>query len=168
MGVEQERKKLQIHRRETDTAREVTQSVYPNVWPSPAVKRGRDAKNGSSGQIDNTPETIMTSAIDPVRDIIIEEATPVADPSQSAQAVCTPFIGMEIDTLEMGDKFWEQYGRDIGFGGRIHYGHKSRKDGVVLSKTYVCSQAGLKAIDKRRISSKPRLKQDVSALLNLL
>lgn len=155
MGVEQERKKLQIHQRETDTSRKVAENTKSNVWPSLGVKRDRDAENGPNSQID-VPKATATTETNPVRDITIEEATPIGTSSQSTQAVCTPFIGMEFDTIKMVDDFWEQYGRDVGFGGRIHYGHKSRKDGVVLSKTYLCCRAGLKVEDKRRINSKRR------------
>lgn len=73
------------------------------------------------------------------------------------ETVRAPYIGMEFDTLEMFDDFWEKYGRSIGFSVRIEYTYSSnsKKDKKTkLGRSYVCSRAGKKVEDKRRINFK--------------
>ena len=47
-------------------------------------------------------------------------------------------IGMEFDTLEDAWEFWVKYGRQVGFDVRKHYINKSKNDGKVTSRGFVC------------------------------
>lgn len=63
----------------------------------------------------------------------------------SAQSVCKPIVGMEFDTIEASQAFWERYAYDVGFHARIR-SSKRKGDGVVRTRMYVCSKEGKKCV----------------------
>ena len=56
--------------------------------------------------------------------------------------------GMEFDTLEDECKFWVKYGRQVGFDVRKHYINKSKNDGKVTSRGFVCAKQGIQGKEK--------------------
>ncbi|XP_040992380.1 protein FAR1-RELATED SEQUENCE 7-like [Juglans microcarpa x Juglans regia] len=63
----------------------------------------------------------------------------------------TPEIGMEFNTLEEAWKHWVNYGKQMGFGVRKHFANKSKLDGEITSRGFVCSKEGVRQIDKRNV-----------------
>ncbi|KAM4072565.1 hypothetical protein ACB094_11G147100 [Castanea mollissima] len=57
----------------------------------------------------------------------------------------SPRVGMEFDTLEDA---WEKYGRQMGFDVRKHYINKSKKDGKITSRGFVCAKQGIRGSEK--------------------
>ena len=56
--------------------------------------------------------------------------------------------GMEFDTLEDECEFWVKYGRQVGFDVRKHYINKSKNDGKVTSRGFVCAKQGIRGKEK--------------------
>ena len=56
----------------------------------------------------------------------------------------SPKIGMEFDAWE----FWLKYGRQMGFDVRKHYINKSKKDGKIASRGFVCAKQGIRGPEK--------------------
>lgn len=73
----------------------------------------------------------------------------------AAEPVGKPFVGMEFDTIEASQAFWEKYARDTGFRARIRSSRK-KKDGVIRTRSYVCAKEGTRAEDPRRTTDKRR------------
>lgn len=60
-----------------------------------------------------------------------------------------PCLKMEFETEEAAFDFYNEYGRITGFSVRKSYGTKSRKDGVLISRKFVCNKEGQREKDKR-------------------
>ncbi len=60
-----------------------------------------------------------------------------------------PKVGMEFDTLEVAWKYWENYGKQLCFNVRKHYLNKSKIDGEITSRRFLCSKEGSRKADKR-------------------
>ena len=54
-----------------------------------------------------------------------------------------PRVGMEYDTSEDAWEFWLKYGRQKGFDVRKHYINKSKNDGKITSRGFVCAKQGI-------------------------
>jgi len=68
-----------------------------------------------------------------------------------------PRIDMIFDNFDDAWKFWVAYGGKVGFGVRIQYVHKSKKDCSPTSCRFVCCKEGLRKPDKRDYKTiKPR------------
>ena len=55
---------------------------------------------------------------------------------------------MEFDTLEDAWEFWLKNGRQMGFDVRKHYINKSKKDGKITSRGFVCAKQGIRSPKK--------------------
>ncbi|XP_050257950.1 protein FAR1-RELATED SEQUENCE 5-like [Quercus robur] len=55
-----------------------------------------------------------------------------------------PTVGMEFDTSEDACDFWVKYGRQMGFDVRKLYINKSKKDGNVTLRGFVCVKQGIR------------------------
>ncbi|KAL7183030.1 hypothetical protein ACSBR1_041670 [Camellia fascicularis] len=62
-----------------------------------------------------------------------------------------PFVGMEFDSEEDAYEFYNEYGRIVGFSIRRDYHTKSKKDGIMINRKFVCCKEGEKEKDKRNI-----------------
>ena len=62
-----------------------------------------------------------------------------------------PRIGMEFDTSEVAWDFWVKYGRQMGYDVRKHYINKSKKDGKVTSREFVCAKQGIRDTEKEDV-----------------
>jgi zinc finger SWIM domain-containing protein 3 len=75
----------------------------------------------------------------------------MGDSSQNMniQTDWTPQVGMEFNTLEDAWKNWENYGKQMGFGVRKKFINKSKRDGKVTTRGFVCFKEGVRRVDKR-------------------
>ena len=64
----------------------------------------------------------------------------------------SPRVGMEFNTLEDAWEFWLKYGRQMGFDVRKHYINKSKKDGKITSRGFVCAKQGIRGSEKEDLS----------------
>ncbi|KVH91427.1 hypothetical protein Ccrd_006550 [Cynara cardunculus var. scolymus] len=53
-----------------------------------------------------------------------------------------PYVGLEFDSAEAAQEFYNSYATQIGFKIRIGQLYRSRVDGSVVSRRYVCSKEG--------------------------
>ncbi|XP_058114875.1 protein FAR1-RELATED SEQUENCE 5-like [Magnolia sinica] len=53
-----------------------------------------------------------------------------------------PRLGMRFKTANEAYKWYNEYARQVGFSVRINHQEKSRRDGEVISKSFVCSREG--------------------------
>ena len=68
-----------------------------------------------------------------------------------------PKVGMEFDTLEVAWKYWENYGKQLGFNVQKHYLNKSKIDREITSRRFLCSKEGSRKADKRdHLTNQPR------------
>ncbi|KAL7172200.1 hypothetical protein ACSBR2_031821 [Camellia fascicularis] len=51
----------------------------------------------------------------------------------------SPYLDMEFSSEETAYEFYNEYRRIVGFGIRKDYCNKSKKDGVMTSRKFVCS-----------------------------
>ncbi|XP_028108771.1 protein FAR1-RELATED SEQUENCE 5-like [Camellia sinensis] len=65
-----------------------------------------------------------------------------------------PCVGMEFDSEEGAYEFYNEYGRIVGFSIRRDYHTKSKKDGIMINRKFVCCKKGEKEKDKRYITVK--------------
>ncbi|XP_026657283.2 protein FAR1-RELATED SEQUENCE 5-like isoform X3 [Phoenix dactylifera] len=70
-------------------------------------------------------------------------ASPVAR-SQGGDAKIEPFEGMEFATEEDAWTFYNSYARLLGFNTRISIFHRSRRDGSITSRQFVCAKEGFR------------------------
>ncbi|KAL7170075.1 hypothetical protein ACSBR2_035010 [Camellia fascicularis] len=59
----------------------------------------------------------------------------------------TPSLGTEFESKEIAYQFYNEYGRIMGFSIRRDYHTKSKKDGIMVNRKFVCRKQGEK--DKR-------------------
>ncbi|XP_038701025.1 protein FAR1-RELATED SEQUENCE 5-like [Tripterygium wilfordii] len=64
----------------------------------------------------------------------------------------TPEIGLEFNTLDEAWNYWIDYGKHMGFSVRKAFVNKSKKDGRVTTRGFVCSKEGVRRVDQRQLS----------------
>lgn len=82
----------------------------------------------------------------------------------------TPQVDMKFDTLKDAWKQWKNYGKQIGFGVRKKFINKSKFDGKVTSRGYVCCKEGVRGVGKHDhfyTSCRDEIKTDCYARLYL-
>ncbi|XP_058210701.1 uncharacterized protein LOC131323089 [Rhododendron vialii] len=60
-------------------------------------------------------------------------------------------FGMEFDTETAAYDFYNYHGRVMGFSIRKSYFTRSKKDGILINRKFVCSKQGKRGIDKRSL-----------------
>jgi hypothetical protein len=69
--------------------------------------------------------------------------------NMNTQMDWTPQLDMEFNTLEDAWNHWVNYGKQMGFGVRKKFINKSKLDGKVTSRGFVCCKEGVRVVDKR-------------------
>lgn len=59
-----------------------------------------------------------------------------------------PYVGLEFDTAEAAQEFYNTYATQTGFKIRIGQLYRSRVDGSVISRRYVCSKEGFQTTSR--------------------
>lgn len=63
-----------------------------------------------------------------------------------------PYEGMEFESEEAAKAFYNSYARRVGFSTRVSVSRRSRRDGAIIQKSFVCAKEGFR-IDKERLGS---------------
>ncbi|KAL1539058.1 hypothetical protein AAHA92_27731 [Salvia divinorum] len=58
------------------------------------------------------------------------------------QSKMEPHVGLEFDTAEEAQEFYSSYATEVGFKIRVGQLYRSRVDGAVISRRFVCSKEG--------------------------
>ena len=73
----------------------------------------------------------------------------MTEESSQSMGDWVPQVGMEFETLEAAWKYWVNYGKKMGFSVRKHYLNKSKIDGEITSRRFLCAKEGTRKEDKR-------------------
>ncbi|XP_059632847.1 protein FAR1-RELATED SEQUENCE 5-like [Cornus florida] len=80
--------------------------------------------------------------------INIEETDSESD-SEVNEVQWKPCLEMEFDSVDAAYYFYNNYGGRAGFSIRKEYANKSRKNGKITCRLFVCNKEGLRGKDKR-------------------
>ena len=62
--------------------------------------------------------------------------------------------------------FWKNYGKQMGFTVQKHYANKSKIDGEIISRRFLCSKEGTRKPDKwDHLTSQPRQETRTNCLV---
>ncbi|KAF6174200.1 hypothetical protein GIB67_033732 [Kingdonia uniflora] len=63
-----------------------------------------------------------------------------------------PFVGMEFESEEAAKAFYNSYARRTGFSTRVSMSRRSRRDGAIIQRSFVCAKEGFR-VEKERTGS---------------
>ncbi|GFZ18055.1 FAR1-related sequence 3 [Actinidia rufa] len=55
-----------------------------------------------------------------------------------------PHVGMEFASVDIGKSFYDEYARRVGFSTRVGQYNRSKSDGLVTAREFLCARDGLK------------------------
>ncbi|PSR86724.1 Protein FAR1-RELATED SEQUENCE like [Actinidia chinensis var. chinensis] len=55
-----------------------------------------------------------------------------------------PHVGMEFDSVDAGKSLYDEYARRVGFSTRVSQYNRSKSDGLVTAREFLCARDGLK------------------------
>ncbi|CAH1433461.1 unnamed protein product [Lactuca virosa] len=61
-----------------------------------------------------------------------------------------PFEGMEFESEEAAKGFYNSYARRVGFSTRVSSSRRSRKDGAIIQRSFVCAKEGFRNLNEKR------------------
>ncbi|KAL2934158.1 Protein FAR1-RELATED SEQUENCE 5 [Bienertia sinuspersici] len=61
-----------------------------------------------------------------------------------------PYEGMEFESEEAAKAFYNSYARRIGFSTRVSSSRRSRKDGAIIQRSFVCAKEGFRNLNEKR------------------
>lgn len=69
-----------------------------------------------------------------------------------------PYEGMEFESEEAAKAFYNSYARRIGFSTRVSMSRRSRRDGAIIQRSFVCAKEGFR-VDKDKPGRDGRVKR---------
>ncbi|XP_057972055.1 protein FAR1-RELATED SEQUENCE 5 [Malania oleifera] len=61
-----------------------------------------------------------------------------------------PYEGMEFESEEAAKAFYNSYARRIGFSTRVSSSRRSRRDGAIIQRSFVCAKEGFRNLNEKR------------------
>lgn len=61
-----------------------------------------------------------------------------------------PCEGMEFESEEAAKAFYNSYARRVGFSTRVSSSRRSRKDGAIIQRSFVCAKEGFRNMNEKR------------------
>ncbi|KAK1361214.1 hypothetical protein POM88_045688 [Heracleum sosnowskyi] len=61
-----------------------------------------------------------------------------------------PYEGMEFESEEAAKAFYNSYARRVGFSTRVSSSRRSRKDGAIIQRSFVCAKEGFRNLNEKR------------------
>ncbi|XP_047973774.1 protein FAR1-RELATED SEQUENCE 5 [Salvia hispanica] len=61
-----------------------------------------------------------------------------------------PCEGMEFESEEAAKAFYNSYARRVGFSTRVSSSRRSRKDGAIIQRSFVCAKEGFRNLNEKR------------------
>ncbi|KAK9164787.1 hypothetical protein Syun_005689 [Stephania yunnanensis] len=55
-----------------------------------------------------------------------------------------PYVGMEFESEEAAKAFYNSYARRVGFSTRVSMSRRSRRDGAIIQRSFVCAKEGFR------------------------
>ncbi|XP_076886053.1 protein FAR1-RELATED SEQUENCE 5-like [Bidens hawaiensis] len=60
-----------------------------------------------------------------------------------------PYEGMEFESEEAAKGFYNSYARRVGFSTRVSSSRRSRKDGAIIQRSFVCAKEGFRNLNEK-------------------
>ncbi|KAF9602053.1 hypothetical protein IFM89_024810 [Coptis chinensis] len=70
-----------------------------------------------------------------------------------------PYEGMELESEEAAKAFYNSYARRVGFSTRVSKTRRSRKDGAIIQRSFVCAKEGFRVEKERPGVNENRIKR---------
>ncbi|KAJ0096937.1 hypothetical protein Patl1_29335 [Pistacia atlantica] len=83
-------------------------------------------------------------------------------PQPQTDSNLEPFEGMQFESEEAAKAFYNSYARRVGFSTRVSMSRRSRRDGAIIQRSFVCAKEGFrvdKDKDKDKAGSDARVKR---------
>ena len=61
-----------------------------------------------------------------------------------------PCEGMEFESEEAAKAFYNSYARRVGFSTRVSSSRRSRRDGAIIQRQFVCAKEGFRNLNEKR------------------
>ncbi|PQQ11653.1 protein FAR1-RELATED SEQUENCE 5 [Prunus yedoensis var. nudiflora] len=61
-----------------------------------------------------------------------------------------PYDGMEFESEEAAKAFYNSYARRVGFSTRVSSSRRSRRDGAIIQRQFVCAKEGFRNLNEKR------------------
>lgn len=61
-----------------------------------------------------------------------------------------PYEGMEFESEEAAKAFYNSYARRVGFSTRVSSSRRSRRDGAIIQRSFVCAKEGFRNLNEKR------------------
>lgn len=65
-----------------------------------------------------------------------------------------PYEGMEFESEEAAKAFYNSYARRVGFSTRVSSSRRSRKDGAIIQRSFVCAKEGFRNLNEKRTKNR--------------
>ncbi|XP_057491892.1 protein FAR1-RELATED SEQUENCE 5-like [Actinidia eriantha] len=69
-----------------------------------------------------------------------------------------PCEGMEFESEEAAKAFYNSYARRVGFSTRVSMSRRSRRDGAIIQRSFVCAKEGFR-VEKEKLGHNARVKR---------
>ncbi|KAI3972601.1 hypothetical protein MKX01_019259 [Papaver californicum] len=69
-----------------------------------------------------------------------------------------PYEGMEFESEEAAKAFYNSYARRVGFSTRVSMSRRSRRDGAIIQRSFVCAKEGFR-VDREKPGSDGKVKR---------
>ncbi|XP_038905112.1 protein FAR1-RELATED SEQUENCE 7-like isoform X1 [Benincasa hispida] len=103
---------------------------------------GANLTNVTSSDTDLNNEQCENAMIVKAYPIDMVRATDAVDGENVGDCMLEPFVGQEFDSADTALNFYTSYAQRVGFKVRIGQLYRSRTDGTVSSRRFVCSKEG--------------------------
>ncbi|GAB4838693.1 Protein FAR1-RELATED SEQUENCE 5 [Ancistrocladus abbreviatus] len=67
-----------------------------------------------------------------------------------------PYEGMEFESEEAAKAFYNSYARRVGFSTRVSSSRRSRRDGAIIQRLFVCAKEGFRNLNEKRTKDRER------------
>ncbi|TKY70217.1 FAR1-RELATED SEQUENCE 5 [Spatholobus suberectus] len=101
--------------------------------------------------IDNSPAAATATAITVL-------AAGVGPHIAGGDTNLEPYQGMEFESEEAAKAFYNSYARRVGFSTRVSMSRRSRRDGSIIQRSFVCAKEGFR-VEKEKHSVDGRVKR---------
>ncbi|KAK7309432.1 hypothetical protein RJT34_06156 [Clitoria ternatea] len=93
--------------------------------------------------VDNSPATSAANAV-----------TGIGPHIPGAYTNLEPCQGMEFESEEAAKAFYNSYARRVGFSTRVSMSRRSRRDGAIIQRSFVCAKEGFRVEKEKRVDGR--------------
>ncbi|XP_074286319.1 protein FAR1-RELATED SEQUENCE 5-like [Silene latifolia] len=83
-------------------------------------------------------------------DAVLHDTTATTSFSGGGGGELEPYEGMEFESEESAKSFYNSYARRVGFSTRVSSSRRSRKNGAIIQRSFVCAKEGFRNLNEKR------------------